>query len=47
VIRLGLPVSSLLGGNVADQIAHLKGQKETLEQSQIVQNCIRLARPVD
>jgi hypothetical protein len=46
VIFLGLPVSSLSGGNVADQIAHLKGQKETLEQSQIAQNCIRLARPV-
>jgi hypothetical protein len=46
VILLGLPVSSLSGGNVADQIAHLKGQKDTLEQSQIAQNCIRLARPV-
>lgn len=43
VIFLGLPVSSLSGGNVADQIAHLKGQKETLGQTQISQNCIRMA----
>ncbi|WP_304618679.1 hypothetical protein [Paracoccus sediminilitoris] len=40
VIFLGLPVSSLSGGNVATQIADLKGRKEVLEQTQISRNCI-------
>ena len=35
VILLGLPVSSLSGGNVAPQIADLKGRQEVLQQSQI------------
>jgi len=39
VIFLGLPVSTLSGGNVADQIAQLKGHKEVLEQTQIRKNC--------
>jgi hypothetical protein len=41
VIFLGLPVSTLSGNNVADQIAQLKGQKVTLEQSQISKQCHR------
>jgi hypothetical protein len=40
VILLGLPTSSLSGGNVAPQIAQLKGQKQTLEQTQIKKGCI-------
>ena len=40
VIFLGLPVSSLSGGNVAPQIADLKGHKEVIEQTQIQRNCI-------
>lgn len=42
VIFLGLPVSSLSGGNVAPQIADLKGRKEVIEQTQIAQKCIIL-----
>lgn len=41
VIFLGLPVSSLSGGNVAPQIADLKGRKEVLHQSQIQRGCIK------
>lgn len=44
VIFLGLPVSSLSGGNVAPQIADLKGRKEVIEQTQIQRNCI-IVRP--
>ncbi len=40
IILLGLPVSSMSGGNVAPQIADLKGRKNTLEQTQITNNCI-------
>ena len=40
VIFLGLPVSTLSGGNVADQIASLKGQKNTLQQTQIQKGCL-------
>jgi hypothetical protein len=39
VILIGLPTSSLSGGNVAAEIAALKGQKKTLEQSQNQKNC--------
>lgn len=42
VIFLGLPVSSLSGGNVATQIADLKGRKDVIEQTQIQRNCIIL-----
>lgn len=42
VILLGLPVSSLSGGNVADQIAYLKGHKDTIQQTQITSNCMRV-----
>lgn len=41
VILLGLPTASLSGGNVAPQIADLKGRKETLHQTQIQRNCIK------
>ncbi|WP_084621060.1 hypothetical protein [Paracoccus aminophilus] len=44
VIFLGLPVSSLSGGNVAPQIADLKGRKEVIEQTQISQKCIVLRK---
>lgn len=40
VILLGLPVSSLSGGNVAAQIADLKGRKEVIEQTQISSKCV-------
>ncbi|MBU3261736.1 hypothetical protein KPG71_17045 [Roseovarius sp. PS-C2] len=40
VILLGLPVSTLSGGNVADQIAQLKGHKQVIEQTQIRKNCM-------
>lgn len=39
VIFLGLPVSSLSGGNVADQVAQLKGEQKTLQQTMITKNC--------
>lgn len=39
VILLGLPVSSLSGGNVADQVAKLKGEKEALEKLAVQKNC--------
>lgn len=42
VILLGLPVSSLSGGNVAPQIADLKGHKQVIEQAQIQHNCVIL-----
>ena len=41
VIFLGLPVSTLSGGNVAVQIAQLKGHKKTLEQTQIRKGCFK------
>ena len=41
VILLGLPVSSLSGGNVAPQIADLKGRQEVLQQTQIQRGCVR------
>ncbi|GGH18135.1 hypothetical protein [Cribrihabitans marinus] len=40
VIFLGLPVSTLSGGNVADQIANLKGHQQVIHQSQIRKNCL-------
>lgn len=39
VILLGLPVSSLSGGNVADQVAKLKGEQQTLRQVMIEKRC--------
>lgn len=46
VILLGLPVSSLSGGNVSDQIAYLKGHKDTIQRSQITNNCMRMVPAV-
>ena len=43
VILLGLPTASLSGGNVADQIAYLKGHQDALHQTQISRSCIRVA----
>lgn len=39
VILLGLPVSTLSGGNVADQIASLKGQQVALQQVMVRKRC--------
>ena len=39
VILLGLPVSSLSGGNVAPQIANLKGQKDAVRSTMIKKSC--------
>ena len=39
VILLGLPVSSLSGSAVAPEIAKLKGEKNTLQQTLIAKNC--------
>jgi hypothetical protein len=39
VIFLGLPVSSLSGGNVADQVARLKGEQQTLRQVMTEKRC--------
>ena len=41
VILLGLPVSTLSGGNVATQIADLKGRQDVLHQTQIQRGCLR------
>lgn len=42
VIFLGLPVSSLSGGNVADQVARLKGEHQTLQQAMNKKDCSRV-----
>ena len=39
VIFLGLPVSSLAGGNVASQIAALKGEQKTIRQVANTMKC--------
>lgn len=39
VILIGLPVSSLSGGNVAPQIASLKGQQEAVRKTMTAKNC--------
>lgn len=40
VIFLGVPVSTLSGGNVADQVARLKGEQKTIRQVASQKNCI-------
>lgn len=40
VIFLGLPVSTLSGGNVADQVARLKGEQQTLSQVATQKRCL-------
>lgn len=47
VIFLGLPVSSLSGGNVADQVAKLKGENNTIRKEMIAKNCAASAIPAD
>ena len=42
VIFLGLPVSTLSGGNVAQQVAQLKGELDTLQQTMTRKNCSSL-----
>lgn len=39
VILLGLPVSSMSGGNVADQVASVKGQQVAVQQAMNLRNC--------
>lgn len=39
VIFLGLPVASLSGGNVAAQIASIKGQQDAVNRSMTLKNC--------
>lgn len=39
VIFLGLPVSSMTGGNVAPEVARLKGHTDAVKQAMIKQNC--------
>lgn len=41
VALLGLPVSTLSGGNVADQIAQLKGTQNALGKTASLKNCAR------
>ncbi|WP_127143320.1 hypothetical protein [Pelagibacterium montanilacus] len=39
VFFLGMPTSTLSGGNIAPQVANLKGQQEALHQASIRKNC--------
>lgn len=39
VILIGLPVSSMSGGNVAPEIARLKGEQEAVRKAMITKNC--------
>ena len=39
VFFIGLPVSSLSGGNVAPEIARLKGEQEAVRKAMITKNC--------
>ncbi len=39
VILLGLPVSSMSGSNVSDQVASVKGQQVAVQQAMNLQNC--------
>ncbi|MDX6807143.1 hypothetical protein [Terrihabitans rhizophilus] len=43
VIFLGLPVSSMSGGNVAPEIARLKGEKEAIRRAMTLKDCGRAA----
>lgn len=46
VIMLGLPVSSLSGGNVSEQVAQLKGEQQTLQRVALEKRCdLRPATP--
>ena len=39
VIFLGLPVASMSGGNVAPQVASLKGNQDAVQRAMILKNC--------
>lgn len=39
VFLLGLPLGSMSGGNIAPQIASLKGQQEAVHKTEIVKSC--------
>lgn len=39
VILLGLPVSSMSGGNIAPEIARLKGEQEAVRKAMIIKSC--------
>ena len=39
VIFLGIPVSSLSGGNVASQVGKLKGEEKTIRQVAMEKRC--------
>jgi len=39
VILIGLPVSSLSGGNIAPEIARLKGEQEAVRKAMITKTC--------
>lgn len=39
VILIGLPVSSLSGDNIAEQVASLKGQSEAIHRTGLLKNC--------
>lgn len=39
VFFLGLPVASMSGGNVAPEIARLKGEQAAIQQAQSLKNC--------
>jgi len=45
VILLGLPVASMSGGNIAPQIASLKGQQDAVRQMMISKNCPAVPPP--
>lgn len=45
VLFLGLPVASMSGGNIAPEIAHLKGEQEAVHLAMIHNSC-GLAAPV-
>ncbi len=47
VIFLGLPVSTLSGGNVAYQVADLKGQLKAIDQSSIKKKCSSSGRSTE
>jgi hypothetical protein len=46
VILIGLPVSSMSGGNVAPEIARLKGEQEAVRKAMITKNCSEQPAPV-
>jgi hypothetical protein len=39
VLLTGMPVSSMAGGNIAPQIAHLKGEQDALNEAMTLHSC--------